>query len=148
MVAANNNQISMPAITLWQPWASLVAVGAKPYETRGRNAPARLIGQRVAIHAAARRPERDLPRYILAAITDALGAGWLFNIPLGAVVCTAILATSERTENVPYDLFGDYSPGRFAWRLDDVKPVRPHIPAKGMRLIGWRWTVPEGNING
>jgi hypothetical protein len=26
--------LTIPAVTLWQPWASLVASGAKPYETR------------------------------------------------------------------------------------------------------------------
>ena len=49
----------MPCISLWQPYASLIACGAKPFETRHWAAPARFIGQRVAIHAAARKPSRD-----------------------------------------------------------------------------------------
>lgn len=44
----------MKAISLWQPWASLVAVGAKPYETRSWAPPEALIGQPIAIHAAKR----------------------------------------------------------------------------------------------
>lgn len=28
---------TIPAITLWQPWASLIAVGAKRFETRAHN---------------------------------------------------------------------------------------------------------------
>jgi hypothetical protein len=27
-------ELMMPAISLWQPWASLIAVGIKPFETR------------------------------------------------------------------------------------------------------------------
>jgi hypothetical protein len=42
----------MKAISLWQPWASLIACGAKPYETRHWAPPKELIGQPVAIHAA------------------------------------------------------------------------------------------------
>jgi hypothetical protein len=42
----------MKAISLWQPWASLIACGAKPYETRSFAPPALLIGQSIAIHAA------------------------------------------------------------------------------------------------
>ena len=43
----------MPALTLWQPWASLIAIGAKSIETRSWPAPAGLVGERIAIHAAA-----------------------------------------------------------------------------------------------
>lgn len=45
-----------PAITLWQPWATLVAAGCKPFEFRSWPAPRRLWYRRVAIHAAARKP--------------------------------------------------------------------------------------------
>ena len=44
----------MKALTIWQPWASLIAMGAKPYEFRGWKPPKSLIGQRLAIHAGAR----------------------------------------------------------------------------------------------
>ena len=42
----------MKAISLWQPWASLIAIGAKSIETRSWPAPRALIGDRIAIHAA------------------------------------------------------------------------------------------------
>lgn len=44
----------MKGLTVWQPWASLIGIGAKPYEFRGWRPPASIIGQRIAIHAAAR----------------------------------------------------------------------------------------------
>lgn len=49
----------MKALTIWQPWASLVMIGAKPYEFRKwdfteRPALAALVGQRVVIHAGSR----------------------------------------------------------------------------------------------
>lgn len=42
----------MKAISLWQPWASLIACGAKPFETRSWAPPRELIGATIAIHAA------------------------------------------------------------------------------------------------
>lgn len=51
----------MKALTIYQPWASLVMAGAKPYEFRGWSPRERggsyagLIGQRIVIHASARK---------------------------------------------------------------------------------------------
>lgn len=49
----------MKALTIWQPWASLIIAGAKPYEFRGWRAPRSMIGQRIVIHAAAHKIDRD-----------------------------------------------------------------------------------------
>lgn len=59
------SRIALPpgtkALTIWQPWASLVILRAKPYEFRRWNFAdkphlARLIGRRIVIHAGARPP--------------------------------------------------------------------------------------------
>jgi len=42
----------MKAITLWQPWATLVALKLKTIETRNHDRFKGLVGQRIAIHAA------------------------------------------------------------------------------------------------
>lgn len=49
----------MKALTIWQPWASLIIAGAKPFEFRGWRPPRALIGQRIVIHAAARKIDWD-----------------------------------------------------------------------------------------
>lgn len=49
----------MKALTIWQPWASLIIMGAKPYEFRSWPAPRWLIGQRIVIHAAARSVNQE-----------------------------------------------------------------------------------------
>lgn len=46
----------MKALTLWQPWASLIAIGAKTIETRGWSTSYR---GPLAIHAAQRAPKVD-----------------------------------------------------------------------------------------
>jgi hypothetical protein len=133
----------IPTITLWQPWACLSEIGAKRYETRAFPIPRRLSGKRVAIHAAARSCFVDFDQETIDAITDAFGrCAWNHWLPRGAVVATAILAESIPADQVPPDLFGDYSKGRWAWRYEDVRPIRPHIPAKGRQQIGWAWEVP------
>jgi hypothetical protein len=43
------------ALTVWQPWASLIIIGAKPFEFRKWLAPSWLQGQRMVNHAAARK---------------------------------------------------------------------------------------------
>lgn len=40
------NQRIIPVITLWQPWACLVEIGAKTFETRHFEIPDRLLGKR------------------------------------------------------------------------------------------------------
>lgn len=52
----------MKALTIWQPWASLIMVGAKPYEFRPWDYRVResgLVGQRIVIHAGARLARLD-----------------------------------------------------------------------------------------
>lgn len=89
----------MRASTLWQPWASLVAIGVKRFETRNYPPPAKLIEQRIAIHAAVRPIQatwRTLDYATCEAITMAFTKagikGDLGQLPHGAVVCTAVLA--------------------------------------------------------
>lgn len=63
----------MKAITLYQPWASLVAVGAKPFETRGWGTSHR--GE-LAIHAGMTLPSKALagvPAYDIIEMARALG---------------------------------------------------------------------------
>lgn len=125
----------MPAISLWQPWASFIAIGVKPYETRHWRAPDRCVGRRIAIHAAKRRIDKDdLEWWHLVSKSDALP-------PLGAFVCTALLAAVVPATRVPFDEFGDYGEGRFAWHLMDVELIDPAIPAIGRQGF-WTWERP------
>lgn len=55
----------MKALTIWQPWASLILVGAKPFDFRGWHAPKSIIGQRIVNHAAARKIDAMEVRHML-----------------------------------------------------------------------------------
>jgi hypothetical protein len=159
---------TLPAITLWQPWASLVAQRAKPFESRSWPPPRRLIGRRVAIHAAARPVHVASDPTLAAAIAAALGrADWVRTLPRGAVVCTARLAGAYRlrpgtvadravidaaVEGSPplaaivTDPFGNYREGRWVWHLVGIAPLDPPVAAKG-RQGWWVWdrlNLPAG----
>ena len=89
----------MYAITLHQPWATLIALGLKKVETRSWPAPVRLLGQTFAIHAGkrlVRQPGEAIERELRAR----LGEEWIRTIPTGAVLATATLAGMARVEYV------------------------------------------------
>ncbi len=137
----------MRALTLYQPWATLVAIGAKNYETRSWKTEYR---GPLAIHAAKRKPE--LPADVLAAKTmmDELAAAdivWAF-LPRGAFVATCRLIDCFPVEELWPQLadlgeeqhFGDYSEGRFAWLLTDIRLMDPPTPFSGKQGL---WHVPR-----
>lgn len=123
----------MRAISIWQPWASAIALDLKRFETRHWEAPPSAIGKRIAIHAA-KRPmgwfETSLARVY----------GMPAEIPLGAVVAVARLVRCHRVEAVRDEItlqeltLGNYEPGRFAWELAEVQLLDP-IPYKGQQGI-------------
>ena len=129
----------MKALPLWQPWATLVAIGAKRVETRGFP-PSRLglrYGQRIAIHAT--KTDRELRFCSLEYFRDHVPDPSV--LPLGAVIATCTLVrASQITEESARQLlernpqehaFGDYAPGRWAWVLAEVEALPEPIPLKG-----------------
>ena len=82
----------MKALTIWQPWASLIAGGAKQYETRSW---ATKYRGPIAIHVAARYIRKwDLPAGLARVVDAEMAAGrcpkW-GDMPFGAVIATAEL---------------------------------------------------------
>lgn len=156
----------MKALTIWQPWASLIMIGAKPYEFRRWNFAdkphlAKLIGQRVVIHAGARaprlselddvidriadgesalKPEIALP--FVSEMREAVFIRGLLNAPLAAALGTAILGQPQRA----YDLFVDkvadsdrLDKHMYAWPMIDPQPFLAPIPAAGAQGF-WNWS--------
>ena len=76
----------MKAISLWQPWASLMADGRKKIETRHWHPPAWLLGQELAIHATMKVDRDACEDFGYDALT----------IPRGCVVAIVRLITYEK----------------------------------------------------
>jgi hypothetical protein len=128
----------MRTLSLWQPWASLVALGKKKYETR--DWPMQFTG-RLAIHAA-KHPfnpkEYDaawLREFYHELAADEIDLG---HLKYGYVVCVVdVPAPSVRTEEIRDGLgakermYGNYTDNRFATRLANVRALSPALPFKG-----------------
>ena len=134
----------MRAISLWQPWATAVALGVKKVETRHWST--RYTGP-IAIHAAKRwaKPERDF-----AAVEHALGR-LPKHLPFGAIIATATLMGCRMAQDVGHQvgaierMYGDYAHGRFAWFLTDVIAFDEPIPFPGARGF---FNVPDELFTG
>lgn len=138
------------ALSVLQPWASLLAVGAKRIETRSWFTPYRGA---VAIHASKRFPMADQlllkDRRFNSALVNhyALNDFGLPNLPTGAILAVADLVACDSTNNPdripPQDSdefwFGDYTVDRWMWRFDNFR--RLEIPIKATGALGL-WT-PE-----
>ncbi|MHB0976875.1 MAG: ASCH domain-containing protein [Candidatus Aquicultorales bacterium] len=127
----------MKAISIWQPWASLIAIGAKRYETRSW-----LTTYRgpIAIHASKTKTFlNDLKDGWLPRIDRALADAEVAEISLGAIIAVADLTATYTTENITAlpetskdELaFGDFSSGRYAWELENVVMLEKPIPCRG-----------------
>lgn len=132
----------MKALSIWQPWASLIAVGAKRFETRSW--PTRYRGP-IAIHAARAWHEECaevFSRYAVQAdLAPSIGIDpplLKHDLPFGAIVAIAVLAdcvptTQLRDQILGERVLGNFTPGRFAWRLDRVERILQPIPFTGRR---------------
>ena len=129
----------MQALTLWQPWATLIVLGLKRYETRSWGTYYR---GPLLIHAG-KRCDRQHERMLRE-------EGWLDDVdgplPTGVILAVAQLASMRAAAGVDVDhkemLFGDFSLGRYAWRLADVRPLAEPIPCRGKQGL---WT-PDAHV--
>lgn len=151
----------MKVLTLTQPWATLVAIGAKKIETRSwwtsHRGP-------LAIHAAKGFPAWARGLIYQEPFASTLAQAGIFTesaLPLGVIVATCNLIgtgliTPARSyikvkpqphyncvgvpPEEPELSFGDYTPGRYAWILTDIQPLPEPIPARGMQGL-WEFDL-------
>lgn len=180
-------------ITIRQPWASLIALGVKTFETRSR--PTSYRGP-VMIHAAKAAPQKFVGDFFCEMYDRWADRNWCMSgpnvpdwpLPLGAVVAVAEIVDSlpvlafddeldkawkphiaptrqcdnesvtemghwlgrspddgpmgrptwrinDITDQLPY---GDWTPGRWAHQLANVRPLDVPVPCKGSQAIPWR----------
>lgn len=162
--------VTMKAITIWQPWASLLTCGAKRYETRSW---ATNYRGTIAIHASKKLfdtgtyLDRDLHHF-----ADALGLPDIYSfdkLPRGRIISTVELVACHRIQMDPkthrvalYDnrgyqssvslgadelLFGDWTSGRYALEIANIKRLNTPIPAKGKQGL-WNWEAVQANQGG
>lgn len=147
----------MKVITLTQPWASLVACGAKKIETRSW--PTKYRGL-IAIHAAANFPKYAVEACRTEPFEKALAADGkplseCFHhdaLPFGSVIAVCRITACEvmtpeliRMVPEPELSFGLYEPGRFMWMLADAYKLTEPIPVRGFQRI-WNFEDPQLDV--
>lgn len=133
-------------ITLWQPYATFIALGLKQYETRSWYPGKRLQpGEIIMIHAAKRKLGSYEKRLLQSPVLlDALEDRNLTlpDIPYGAIVCAARFIDAHSTNVFQPTgierLLGNYQANRYAWELEVVRVPREPIPATGQQGV-WYW---------
>jgi hypothetical protein len=151
----------MKALTIWQPWATLIMIGAKPYEFRRWDYRTRLCaleGQRIVIHAGARPVRREEVDDILARLNDRVSslipdkARPLLERLLGSYKCqgvvelsaalgTAVLGKPRHVAslfNSPADS-DRIDHHMWAWPLTNIRVYAPPVPVKGAQGF---WNFP------
>lgn len=161
----------MKVISLLQPWATLVVIGAKKIETRSWNT--KYTGT-ILIHASkrwdwelsdivtkigAQQILRDAGYHALSPVNGKAKT----NLPLGHIIGKVEILGTESSDlitslvpgqkmrhsdsNTTFELteqeknFGDYSSGRYGWFLSNPKKFIHPIPAVG-KLSLWDYTFP------
>jgi hypothetical protein len=153
----------MKALTIWQPWASLIMVGATPFEFRKWDYRARgrsLEGSRIVVHAGARKVQprevqeillnlwggeptgliHDPARELLVKIGFRPGDGGPM-LPVAHGLGTAILGKPRKASEIFGRGRGDsdrIDQQIWAWPLTDIKHFEPPIPMRGAQGF-WNW---------
>lgn len=140
----------MKIITIWQPWATLIAEGLKPYEWRGWPAPEYLHGKRIGIHAGARPVRRKEVQELLLDLRAGIPTGLIkmegsialldrvlsgMPLPLSAIVCTAVMGKPRPAGDFADQIRDsdriDHS--KWAWPLTEIVRMQPPVPAAGLQ---------------
>lgn len=161
---------TMKAITLYNPHAVLVGLREKQFETRSWETKYR---GPLAIHAAKRSPDEFLVLQTEEPFFSVLDKHKVYSTGIydGKVIAVvdlvdcfkilheddiAVYATNMTKSLKPSLVmvipkkcneyhFGDYTVGRYAWKLENPRLLKQPVPAKGMQRI-WNFTLPEGGL--
>ncbi|MNW44654.1 ASCH domain protein [compost metagenome] len=149
----------MKTITIIQPWATLIAIGEKEFETRSW---ATKYQGPLAIHAGKKIDKEICEQEPFKSVLAKHGYT-VDNLPTGSIIAKAYLKNCYKVTHLTNgtrpgpvwlsagDLtigwggimhneyyFGDYSDGRYAWKLENVRKLVEPITAKGQQGF-WNW---------
>lgn len=139
----------MKVLTIRQPWASLIALGEKHIETRSWKTKYR---GPLLIHAGKSINKESCMYEPIKSVFEKHGYNYE-NLPIGMIIAKCELAACQKiiendgicgiTDghlliNGNEYLFGDYTPDRYAWILDNIEMLKEPIPAKG-KLSLWEY---------
>lgn len=127
----------MKALTVYQPWASLLVRGAKVFETRVWTTSYR---GPLAIHSALSRAG-EVAFEVEPLIRQKVGVKSFSDLPFGCLLGLVELVnvhpvlhdTAPKGGAHDEDRFGDFSVGRFAWEVRRPRAFPTALPMRGAR---------------
>lgn len=151
--------MKIKAISLWEPWASLIRTGAKQYETRSwatsYRGPLLICAAKGGLNKKGlfellNKPEfqKGLMPLLLPDKTGRRRGIKVDDLNFGKAVAIVELVNCIKTEDVRYLLskeeriFGDYGPDRWAWKLKNIRDINP-FSVKGKQGL-FEVELPEG----
>lgn len=151
----------MKAISIKQPWASLIVHGIKDIENRTWACPKKYIGQRVLIHASGSHGKKfkvnltnEQIKVAFATIAEGCMLG---NLPFGSIIGSVQIVGcvinhpsvwAERSKGVSPGghVTDEKEPIIYNWVLANPILFKEPIPAKG-KLSFWESDLTEEQIN-
>ncbi len=123
----------MKALTIKQPWASLIMFGGKDIENRDWHAPAYLIGERIAIHSSKKLDESEFEDAIYFCLERKLPfLPDVDSVKGGVILGTVSLVDCVREHSSPW-FVGDHG-----FVLADPEPLKAPVQIRGA-LGFWNW---------
>ena len=143
---STSKSTTLKAISLWQPWASLVPLGLKHYETRSwkTNYRGKLLICSTVNNSKHHR------EYLKIKDELQLPAWNEENFPHGCAI--AICDLTDCVEMTPEFiaqqsqteiLCGDWQVGRYAWKLENIQPLDKPFAVKGKQGL---FNIPSTNL--
>jgi hypothetical protein len=122
----------MKGLSLWEPWATAVALDLKGFETRSW---ATSYRGPLLICASKIRPPLIKIIHLLVKVRLTLN-----DLNYGRAVCIVDLVDVLKTEDIVVSnlerAFGDYTPGRYAWKFENIRRfANPPLVRGGRRLF-------------
>jgi phage N-6-adenine-methyltransferase len=138
---------TLKAISLWQPWASLIPLGLKHYETRSWKTNYR---GKLLICSTAKSTKTQYQQYLKICNEVELPEWNETNFPHGCAIaiCDLVdciemtpefIAQQSQTEI----LCGDWQVGRYAWKLKNIQPITEPFAVKGKQGL---FNIPSTNF--
>ncbi|MDJ0619328.1 MAG: ASCH domain-containing protein [Calothrix sp. MO_192.B10] len=137
---------TLKAISLWQPWASLIPLGLKHYETRSWKTNYR---GKLLICSTLNNP-KHYREYLKIKDELQLPPWDETNFPHGQAIalcdlvdCIQMTAEFIEQQSETEILCGDWQVGRYAWKLENIQPITEPFAVKGKQGL---FNIPLTNI--
>ncbi|MEL6462331.1 MAG: ASCH domain-containing protein [Cyanobacteria bacterium J06621_15] len=130
---------TLKAISLWQPWASLIKLGLKHYETRSWKTKYR---GKLLICSAAKSTKEQYQQYLKIDSEVKLPLWDETNFLRGyalaicdLVNCIEITPEFINQQSQIEILCGDWQVGRYVWKLENIQPIAKPFTVKGKQRL-------------